>query len=78
MQKNEEEVLIQKAEEIHYDLKEKGVQVQIDNLYPMITPPNHIRVVCISDTHCFNESFKNVPAGDILIHAGDFTQIGSK
>ena len=31
-----------------------------------------IRVVCISDTHTFHKSLV-IPAGDILIHAGDFT-----
>jgi Icc-related predicted phosphoesterase len=36
-------------------------------------PP--IRVVCISDTHTLIP--QNVPAGDILIHAGDMTNAGS-
>jgi hypothetical protein len=36
-------------------------------------PP--IRVVCISDTH--TQIPENVPAGDILIHAGDMANAGS-
>ncbi|XP_028417628.1 metallophosphoesterase domain-containing protein 1-like isoform X2 [Dendronephthya gigantea] len=34
----------------------------------------HVRVVCISDTH--GRIIENVPEGDILIHAGDFTKRG--
>jgi predicted MPP superfamily phosphohydrolase len=40
-------------------------------------PPQHkppIRVVCISDTHT---STPNVPAGDLLVHAGDLTNAGN-
>lgn len=33
-------------------------------------------IVCISDTHGSHRQL-NVPAGDILIHAGDFTRFGS-
>src|SRR2546430_9845983 len=32
-----------------------------------------IRIVCISDTHCKTLPPEAVPAGDILIHAGDLT-----
>jgi Icc-related predicted phosphoesterase len=35
-----------------------------------------VRVVCISDTHGRHEEV-SVPDGDVLIHAGDFTSIGS-
>ena len=34
-----------------------------------------VRVVAISDTHTYHESI-NLPPGDILIHAGDFTSRG--
>ena len=37
----------------------------------------HIRVVCVSDTH--NQTSKmthDFPDGDILIHAGDFSEAG--
>ena len=33
------------------------------------------RIVCISDTHELHDQVE-VPAGDILIHAGDFTMMG--
>ena len=36
-----------------------------------------LRVVCISDTHTKIELQPDmVPPGDILLHAGDFTNIG--
>lgn len=38
-------------------------------------PINPIRVVCISDTH--NSQPSDIPAGEILIHAGDLTQAGT-
>ena len=34
-----------------------------------------MRVVVLSDTHNFHERL-NIPEGDVLIHAGDFTSIG--
>lgn len=33
-----------------------------------------IRFVCISDTHTRDQF--NVPDGDVLLHAGDFTNVG--
>jgi len=37
----------------------------------------HIRVVCISDTHGKHRKMTStIPKGDILIHAGDFTNVG--
>ncbi len=37
-----------------------------------------IRFVCISDTHSKLGKIKaNLPPGDVLIHAGDFTSVGS-
>lgn len=36
-----------------------------------------IRFVCISDTHSkIDRMHHQIPSGDILIHAGDFTSIG--
>jgi hypothetical protein len=37
-----------------------------------------VRFVCISDTHTKLEQFKNleIPDGDVLIHAGDFSMQG--
>lgn len=34
-----------------------------------------LRIVCISDTHCLTTS--HIPDGDLLIHAGDLTDIGN-
>ena len=39
-------------------------------------PAGHLRMVCISDTHS-ETRWLNVPDGDVLIHAGDFTYDGS-
>ena len=40
-------------------------------------PDNHLRFVCISDTH--NETDRMIlPQGDVLLHAGDFTRVGSE
>lgn len=37
----------------------------------------YIRFVCVSDTHDQTERINfEVPEGDVLIHAGDFTQVG--
>jgi len=46
--------------------------------YPLQPPSNDtICVVCISDTHNSHASLPPLPAGDILIHAGDLSQSGS-
>eukprot|EP01087_Luapelamoeba_hula_P006777 TRINITY_DN1686_c0_g2_i1.p1 TRINITY_DN1686_c0_g2~~TRINITY_DN1686_c0_g2_i1.p1 ORF type:complete len:285 (-),score=17.73 TRINITY_DN1686_c0_g2_i1:4-858(-) len=39
-------------------------------------PEGHTRFVCISDTHSLHDFLRNVPDGDVLIHAGDFTNVG--
>ena len=36
-----------------------------------------MRLVCISDTHSLHEQIDELPAGDVLIHAGDLTGSGS-
>lgn len=42
------------------------------------TDPEMIRVVCMSDTHSqIHRMSLDVPDGDVLIHAGDFTNVGS-
>ena len=52
-------------------------KITSDNINPK--EDGKVRIVCISDTHSSVEmarpSFK-VPNGDILIHAGDFTEYG--
>lgn len=42
-------------------------------------PKNKVRVVCMSDTHSLTHNIKfDVPDGDILVHAGDFTNVGRR
>lgn len=36
-----------------------------------------MRVVCISDTHCQHSRVK-IPAGDVLVHTGDFSACGNE
>eukprot|EP00026_Physarum_polycephalum_P015377 Phypoly_transcript_16042.p1 GENE.Phypoly_transcript_16042~~Phypoly_transcript_16042.p1 ORF type:complete len:290 (+),score=36.88 Phypoly_transcript_16042:111-872(+) len=43
-------------------------------LYPD-KKPNVTRFVCISDTHNFHDVV-NIPVGDVLVHAGDFSDYG--
>ena|SRR3990167_7434738 len=40
-------------------------------------PDNHTRFVCISDTHSKHTSIPFMPDGDVLIHAGDFSNVGT-
>ncbi|XP_066265191.1 metallophosphoesterase domain-containing protein 1-like [Branchiostoma lanceolatum] len=39
-------------------------------------PPGHIRFVCVSDTHSRSDRMGTIPDGDVLLHAGDFTDLG--
>lgn len=48
-----------------------------NNSLPPLSERNYIRCVAISDTHTFHNNYINpIPAGDILIHTGDFTSRG--
>ncbi|XP_012590559.1 PREDICTED: metallophosphoesterase domain-containing protein 1 [Condylura cristata] len=38
-------------------------------------PPGYTRFVCVSDTHSRTDPVQ-MPYGDVLIHAGDFTELG--
>lgn len=40
-------------------------------------PADHVRFVCISDTHN-KHNMLNLPDGDVLLHAGDFTWQGTQ
>ena len=44
-------------------------------LNPPPKSPSDVRFVCISDTHCRHAELV-LPAGDVLIHCGDFSQTG--
>ncbi|XP_041452889.1 metallophosphoesterase MPPED2-like isoform X2 [Lytechinus variegatus] len=41
-------------------------------------PRDHVRFVCISDTHSKTGAMPEIPEGDVLIHAGDFTKISRR
>lgn len=49
---------------------------------PQIVPekkPDHLRLICMSDTHSLHEKFTSMlPKGDIFIHCGDFTINGGQ
>eukprot|EP00041_Stephanoeca_diplocostata_P002729 m.29398 g.29398 ORF g.29398 m.29398 type:complete len:312 (+) comp13710_c0_seq1:242-1177(+) len=40
-------------------------------------PPDTLRLVCISDTHGRIDETTTLPSGDVLVHCGDFSNIGS-
>jgi predicted phosphohydrolase len=49
--------------------------VPLDPTTPIST--DKIRFVCLSDTHSTIENLRSfVPPGDVLLHAGDFTELG--
>jgi len=40
-------------------------------------PKTHVRIVCVSDTHGKHRKMTQaIPNGDVLVHAGDFTNVG--
>jgi predicted phosphodiesterase len=39
-------------------------------------PDGFVRLVCVSDTHTVHGVLDPLPAGDVLVHAGDFTDVG--
>lgn len=45
--------------------------------YDTPKPEGHTRFVCISDTHNRTSADTFIPEGDVLLHAGDFTMVGS-
>ncbi|XP_068698120.1 metallophosphoesterase MPPED2-like [Montipora foliosa] len=47
--------------------------------YSNAKPAGHTRFVCISDTHNRTDRLEHpIPDGDVLIHAGDFTNCGTR
>ena len=47
-------------------------------------PQGAVRFVCISDTHSYQRkslsystAFESIPDGDVLLHSGDFTNVGA-
>ena len=59
-----------------FDLLCHNLQCSVEpQSYDVSKPDGHIRMVCISDTHNRTDGLK-IPEGDILIHAGDFSNVG--
>ncbi|KAL6743287.1 hypothetical protein Aduo_016343 [Ancylostoma duodenale] len=54
--------------------------VEVNSKGEVNSPPSvpHLKVVCISDTHDQLDLVKDIPDGDVLIHAGDLTNYGSE
>lgn len=44
----------------------------------MTDTPKPLRLVCVSDTHGQHWGFDSMPAGDVLLVAGDFTERGKR
>ncbi|KAK6767090.1 hypothetical protein RB195_026391 [Necator americanus] len=69
-------------EEYWETIKATKVQlpVQVNSKGEINPPPAvpHLKVVCISDTHNQLDQVKEIPDGDVLIHAGDLTNYGSE
>ena len=43
--------------------------------YDTPKPAGHTRFVCVSDTHSRTDGIQ-MPYGDVLLHTGDFTELG--
>ena len=43
--------------------------------YDTPKPSGHTRFVCVSDTHARTDGVQ-MPYGDVLLHTGDFTELG--
>ena len=43
--------------------------------YDAPKPSGHTRFVCVSDTHSRTDGMQ-MPYGDVLLHTGDFTELG--
>jgi predicted phosphodiesterase len=52
--------------------------VLTETRFRTIVPPgwDNLRIVVISDTHCMHDALPDLGSGDILIHCGDWTNIG--
>lgn len=56
--------------------KQKVIKVNV-KLPSKPVEPDKVRFVCMSDTHSLIHNVKfDVPDGDVLLHAGDFTKCG--
>eukprot|EP01084_Bolivina_argentea_P294659 507077_1 len=71
---NKDEVAVREIQ-----LIDKGTYMQIPSGLNPLTDNDVIKILCISDTHNneFNITISDLPYADIIINAGDMTQLGS-
>lgn len=50
------------------------LEYDLQSLAPLADPQQWTRFVCVSDTH--SRAF-DVPLGDVLVHSGDLTNLGT-
>lgn len=62
-------------------VRDQGLSTVLSRMSHFVVEPEvkpaGITIVCISDTHSKHRSLK-IPEGDVLIHAGDFSDTGKK
>nr|XP_033488102.1 metallophosphoesterase MPPED2-like [Epinephelus lanceolatus] len=64
----------------HYNINQSRFQPphvhMVDPIpYDTPKPAGHTRFVCVSDTHSRTDGIQ-MPYGDVLLHMGDFTELG--
>uniref|UniRef100_A0A8C3AZH2 Metallophosphoesterase domain containing 2a n=1 Tax=Cyclopterus lumpus TaxID=8103 RepID=A0A8C3AZH2_CYCLU len=64
----------------HYNINQSRFQPphvhMVDPIpYDNPKPAGHTRFVCVSDTHSRTDGIQ-MPYGDVLLHTGDFTELG--
>jgi Icc-related predicted phosphoesterase len=57
--------------------KQAVTKVDVASLSAVTIDASKLRVVCVSDTHGHHRALGQVPDGDVLVFAGDFTDTGS-
>ncbi|KAF9108508.1 hypothetical protein BGX27_008326 [Mortierella sp. AM989] len=73
----------QDNEDMSMDVDEPSIPLPsnvylVPNVPPNKPAPNWLRMVCISDTHNTTDANNYpIPEADILVHAGDFTKMGT-
>ena len=60
----------------HYQQQDSFLQNSVPGEASSSIPVDCTRIVCMSDTHGKHRDIPFLPPGDILVHAGDFTQCG--
>jgi hypothetical protein len=57
---------------VHQDGQVQTVEPEASDSNPPVRPKGRVRVAMISDTHLYHRKYSNLPAADVLVHAGDF------